>query len=200
MIKLDGGSHRPSWLLLALSAACERRGVCRPTVLVLTTIPALARFVGSQIAERYPVSLRTAWLDDIEAADQARAASPNAARGEPEDRPADDHKLLGRIKGGGFRGFGKLKLRMDGATKLVGWRWHDLRRTARTGMTRLGVPRDHAEAAINHVSGRSKLERTYDRHDYGPEVIAALTLWQGHVAHLVERGAEDVARGGRPAA
>jgi hypothetical protein len=59
-------------------------------------------------------------------------------------------------------------------------------------MTRLGVPRDHAEAAINHVSGRTKLERTYDRHDYAPEVIAALTLWQGHVAGLVGQAAEVV--------
>jgi integrase len=66
-----------------------------------------------------------------------------------------------------------------------GWRWHDLRRTARTGMTRLGVPRDHAEAAINHVSGRSKLERIYDRHDYSAEIVAALTRWQAHVAALV---------------
>lgn len=110
----------------------------------------------------------------------------------PEDPPAADYRLLGRVKGGGFRGFGKLKTRMDAAAKVSGWRWHDLRRTARTGMTRLGVPRDHAEAAINHVSGRSKLERTYDRHDYGPEVIAALTAWQGHVAGLVGKAAEVV--------
>jgi hypothetical protein len=66
-----------------------------------------------------------------------------------------------------------------------GWRWHDLRRTARTGMTRLGVPRDHAEAAINHVSGRSALERTYDRHDYAGEIVSALGCWQAHVAGLV---------------
>ncbi|MBD0272617.1 MAG: hypothetical protein ICV73_11900 [Acetobacteraceae bacterium] len=52
-------------------------------------------------------------------------------------------------------------------------------------MTRIGVPRDHAEAAINHVSGRSALERTYDRHDYAAEVVAALTGWQAHVAELV---------------
>jgi integrase len=110
----------------------------------------------------------------------------------PEEEPAADHKLLGRVKGSGFRGFGKLKMRMDAAAKVSGWRWHDLRRTARTGMTRLGVPRDHAEAAINHVSGRTKLERTYDRHDYAPEVIAALTRWQGHVAGLVGQAAEVV--------
>jgi integrase len=109
-----------------------------------------------------------------------------------EGQPGADDLLLGRTPRNGFRGFSKLKDRMDKAAKVAGWRWHDLRRTARTGMTRLGVPRDHAEAAINHVSGRSKLERTYDRHDYAPEVIAALTLWQGHVAGLVGQGAEVV--------
>ena len=68
---------------------------------------------------------------------------------------------------------------------MSGWRWHDLRRSARTGMTRLGVSRDHAEAALNHVSGRTALERTYDRHDFAPEVIASLSRWQAHVASLV---------------
>lgn len=102
-----------------------------------------------------------------------------------EVEPADF--LLGRSSRNGFRGFGRLKKRLDAASGVTGWRWHDLRRTARTGMTRLGVPRDHAEAAINHVSSRSKLERTYDRHDYGPEVIAALSMWQERVAGLVTK-------------
>lgn len=110
-----------------------------------------------------------------------------------------DWRLMGKVAGNGFRGFSKLKTRMDatiGANRAVaaageqpkpmpGWRWHDLRRTARTGMTRLGVPRDHAEAAINHVSGRSALERTYDRHDYATEIAVALLRWQAHVATLV---------------
>jgi integrase len=94
-------------------------------------------------------------------------------------------RLLGAFAGGGFRGFSKLKTKLDGLSGVTGWRWHDLRRTARTGMTRIGVPRDHAEAAINHVSGRSALERTYDRHDYADEVTAALKLWQAHVAAVV---------------
>jgi integrase len=120
----------------------------------------------------------------------------------PAEDPGAEHMLLGRLAGSGFRGFSKLKARTDatlaaaaakaGLPEPPGWRWHDLRRTARTGMTRLGVPRDHAEAAINHLSGRSKLERTYDRHDYAPEVIAALTLWQAHVAGLVGQAAELV--------
>ncbi len=52
-------------------------------------------------------------------------------------------------------------------------------------MTQLGISRDHAEAALNHISGRSALERTYDRHNYGPEVLVALKRWQLNVAALV---------------
>lgn len=119
----------------------------------------------------------------------------------PNEEPEAAHLLFGRNGGGGgFRGFSKLKARLDTASKVEGWRFHDLRRTARTGMTRLGVPRDHAEAAINHLSGRSKLERTYDRHDYAPEIIAALSTWQGHVAGLVGAAAELVPLAERRAA
>jgi integrase len=104
----------------------------------------------------------------------------------PHDATAGSRwRLLGDIDGNGLRGFSKLKARLDKAAGVTGWRWHDLRRTARTGMTRLGVSRDHAEIALNHVSGRSALERTYDRHDFAPEVIAALVHWQTHVATLV---------------
>jgi integrase len=120
----------------------------------------------------------------------------------PVEDVAPSHCLLGRSPGSGFRGFGRLKLRIDaclateaakiGAAPPAPWRWHDLRRSARTGMARLGVPRDHAEAAINHISGRSTLERTYDLHDFAPEVIAALTQCQGHVAGSVEKAAEVV--------
>ena len=100
-------------------------------------------------------------------------------------------RLLGAAPGGGLRGFSKLKARLDALSGVADWRWHDLRRTARTGMTRLGVPRDHAEAAINHVSGRSALERTYDRHDYAAETAAALSRWQEHVAALVRAPAQE---------
>jgi integrase len=94
-------------------------------------------------------------------------------------------RLLGDVAGNGFKGFGKLKQRVDSLSGATGWPFHDLRRTARTGMTRLGVPRDHAEVALNHVSGRSSLERTCDRYDYAPEMIATLARWQAHVASLV---------------
>jgi integrase len=147
------------------------------------------RLPGARTKNRQPYTLPLSPL----ALGELRAVWPNHA-------PEPGEFILGRTSANGFRGFGRLKLRVDKASGVSGWRWHDLRRTARTAMTRLGVPRDHAEAAINHVSGRSKLERTYDRHDFGPEVIAALALWQGHVAGLVGAAAEVVmlpARRGR---
>jgi integrase len=104
---------------------------------------------------------------------------------EHAEKAGQEWRLLGAIAGSGLRGFSKLKARIDKASGVVGWRWHDLRRTARTGLTRLGVPRDHAEAALNHISGRTALERTYDVHDYAPEIIAAIERWQAHVAFLV---------------
>lgn len=120
----------------------------------------------------------------------------------PLDEPEPGYRLLGRFPGEGFSGFSALKRRIDaaiakaraeaGRTPMPPWRWHDLRRTARTGMTRLGVPRDHAEAALNHLSSRSALERTYDRHRYEEEILAALMRWQGHVASLVEPKAAPV--------
>jgi integrase len=112
----------------------------------------------------------------------------------PNEDPSAETKLLGRFPASGFRGFSRLKERIDAASGVTEWRWHDLRRTARTGMTRLGVARDHAEAALNHVSGRSALERTYDRHDYASEALTALTVWQAHVAELVSKRAAAPAR------
>jgi hypothetical protein len=122
----------------------------------------------------------------------------------PNDAPEPDRRLLGRFPSAPLSGFSKVKARVDAAIAaarraagiaepIPPWRWHDLRRTARTGMTRLGVSRDHAEAALNHLSFRSALERTYDRHDYREEILAALRLWQAHVAAVVAGAAPVVA-------
>jgi integrase len=120
----------------------------------------------------------------------------------PNEAPKAGYHLLGRFAKKPLSGFSRIKRRLDdrvaalakaeGMDPPAPWRLHDLRRTARTGMTQLGIPPDHAEAALNHVSGRSALVRTYDRHDYGPEILAALSRWQAHVAGLVGEGAEVV--------
>jgi integrase len=73
---------------------------------------------------------------------------------------------------------------------LAPWRLHDLRRTMRTGLGRLGVAPHVAELAINHVKGG--VEAIYDRHRYQSEIGAALALWADHVRVLVEGGERKV--------
>lgn len=95
------------------------------------------------------------------------------------------HKLLGRVRGSGLSGFSKIKAAVDRASGVQGWDWHDLRRTARTGMSRLGIPREAAEAALAHISGRAGLVGVYDRHSFRDEALGALRAWQDHVTALV---------------
>jgi integrase len=69
-------------------------------------------------------------------------------------------------------GYSKLKDRLDEASGVTGWRIHDLRRTARSLMSRAGVNSDHAELALGHVL--TGVKGTYDRHAYYAEKLEAL--------------------------
>jgi integrase len=59
----------------------------------------------------------------------------------------------------------------EGREPMPGWTLHDLRRTARTLMSRAGVNEDHAERAIGHkIRG---VRGIYDRHKFDAEKRAA---------------------------
>jgi integrase len=60
---------------------------------------------------------------------------------------------------------------------------HDLRRTAASFMTKIGVPRLHVEKVLNHATG--DIAAIYDRHDYSPEKRAALDKWSAHLTDLL---------------
>jgi integrase len=64
-------------------------------------------------------------------------------------------------------GFSKLKSDFDEACGITGWTLHDLRRTARTLMSRAGVDDGVAERCLGHVIGG--VRGTYDRHKYYDE-------------------------------
>ncbi|MCH4546814.1 tyrosine-type recombinase/integrase [Rhizobium changzhiense] len=69
------------------------------------------------------------------------------------------------------------------------WTFHDLRRTAASGMARLGVPVHVVEAVINHRSGSIKgVAAVYNRYDYAEEKRAALIAWADHVKRLTGDG------------
>ena len=67
------------------------------------------------------------------------------------------------------------------AKPLPNWTLHDLRRTARSLMSRAGVPSDHAERCLGHVL--PGIRGTYDRHEYLPEKRRAFEA----LGALVER-------------
>jgi integrase len=92
-------------------------------------------------------------------------------------------------------GFSKMKLRIDAATKepIAPWRFHDLRRTMRTGLGALPVPNNVAELCIAHA--QPGLHRTYDLHSYRDEKRRAFELWAARLAEIVEpRDPENVVR------
>ncbi|MFS8123783.1 site-specific integrase [Rhizobium sp. BR 250] len=70
--------------------------------------------------------------------------------------------------------------------KLQQWGLHDLRRTAASGMARLGTPIHITEAILNHSGGTiSGVAAVYIRHDFREEKRAALTAWEAFVMSLV---------------
>lgn len=79
------------------------------------------------------------------------------------------------------------------------WTLHDLRRTAATGLARLGIAVRVTEAVLNHVSGTGGgIVAVYQRHDYADEKRAALDAWARYVKQLVEGEPGNVVRiGGR---
>jgi integrase len=78
-------------------------------------------------------------------------------------------------------GYTKFKARLEQAAGVTGWGLHDLRRTARSLMSRAGVNSDIAERCLGHVIGG--VRGVYDRHAYLDEKRLAF----GKLAALLER-------------
>jgi integrase len=78
---------------------------------------------------------------------------------------------------------------LQGAKDRIGvesWTLHDLRRTAASGMARLGVSLAVIEKVLNHVSGSfAGIVGVYQRHEFADEKREALQLWADHVEGLV---------------
>jgi integrase len=75
------------------------------------------------------------------------------------------------------------RIAKDTGKALAPWTLHDLRRSVRTGMGRLGVPPHIAELVINHV--KDGIQAVYDKHTYQREIDAALARWADHVLAVV---------------
>ena len=104
--------------------------------------------------------------------------------------PRIDNQLLfpARGKDHPISGFSKWKTRLDGLSGVDGWRLHDLRRTAATGMARFEVPPHVVERILNHTSGTfGGVAGVYNRFGYLPEMRDALEKWSEHVMSLQDQ-------------
>jgi integrase len=89
------------------------------------------------------------------------------------NQPADP-KLITRSVAKSLKRFAKLGI--------APFTPHDLRRTGRTMLSRLGIPRDIKERVINH--SMSTVEGTYDLWEYVDEKRAALEKWERYLKEL----------------
>ena len=76
------------------------------------------------------------------------------------------------------------------ASRTSGWSLHDLRRTARSLMSRAQVPADHAEKCLGHAVGR--IRATYDVWEYLPEKAAAYQALASLIERIVDPPAANV--------
>jgi integrase len=82
------------------------------------------------------------------------------------------------------------KARLDAASGTSGWTIHDLRRTARSLMSRAGVPPDHAERCLGHVI--PGVRGVYDQHKYTAEMRDGLELLAQQIERIVNPPADNV--------
>jgi integrase len=127
-----------------------------------------------QIGEKPPKANKNAWF--------IFSTSKSGPEGEME--------LDGSIA---FSGFSKAKTELDktiadvrkkaGRAPMENWTLHDLRRTARSLMSRAKVPNDHAERALGHVMGG--VRETYDRYEYLDEKRAAFEALAALISRIL---------------
>jgi integrase len=81
-------------------------------------------------------------------------------------------------------GYGRHKQAIDEASGVSGWVVHDLRRSARSLMSRAGVPSDHAERCLGHVI--PGVRGVYDRHEYLDEKAKAFEALATQVQRIID--------------
>jgi integrase len=101
------------------------------------------------------------------------------------------HVFPARRRTGHAVGFSEAKRDFDAKlTDVAAWNLHDLRRTARSLMSRAGVPSEHAERVLGHaIAG---VEGIYDRHAYRDEKADALARLATLIQSIVHPHSGDV--------
>lgn len=72
-----------------------------------------------------------------------------------------------------------MKAKLDKATGIGGWRYHDLRHTFATNMAERGIPAEVVDLVLHHKAGStmSMVARVYNRSELLPQRAQALDAW-----------------------
>ncbi len=127
----------------------------------------------------------TDWL--LPRAERVRGAERLSERKGEATRPLDSHSLATALRRSLriVNGLGEAdEPPADFAWKLRPFGAHDLRRTLRTGLSRIGCSTEVAEATIGHTV-RSMLVKTYDVYDRMVERRTALLDWDNEVRRIL---------------
>jgi integrase len=175
--------------LRAIWQAAERNGTFGAIVRMCLLTAQRSRKVA---AMKWPDIENGAWSVPKEPREKDTGGTlvlPPMARTIVEAQPrlaSNPHVFAGRGSGP-YRGFsaGKVALDAQRAKETPQWQIHDLRRTARSLMSRAGVRPDIAERVLGHAIGG--VEGIYDRHAYRDEKAHALARLAALVDGIVHQ-------------
>jgi len=106
---------------------------------------------------------------------------------------SNPYVLASRYPGTHYSNYGHGKSQFDAKLPAMPqWGLHDLRRTARSLMSRAGVNRDHAERVLGHA--QPGVQGTYDRHSYREEKAQALRLLAGLIQNILRNDSDKVVK------
>jgi integrase len=111
---------------------------------------------------------------------------------EAQPRFAGNPYVFAGRGGSHFSGYSKAKAAFDAKARISGWTIHDLRRTARSLMSRAGVLEVHAERVMGHV--QEGVKGIYDRHSYFEEKAFALKALDGLLQSILRGPADKVVK------
>lgn len=83
-----------------------------------------------------------------------------------------------------------IKARENPYFGMTPWTPHDLRRTARTNMARIGISDEHAEEVLNHK--KPSLVGTYNTYRYDKEKQQALIAWETQLLLILSANVENI--------
>jgi integrase len=86
--------------------------------------------------------------------------------------------------------FSRDKTTFDAAIGISNWRIHDLRRTARSLLSRAGVSADIGERCLGHAL--PGVRGTYDRHSYLPEMTRAYDALAAQIERIASPPRDNV--------